>query len=241
MISIGRYEIFIRKDLENWKRKMRRRPSLINRASKGVQNKLNNILPEKYHEALTFAIKNMVKLVLTGSQYMTNKTYPNMTLVEREKLIRKKIKSYKRVAMIEGAGTGAGGFLMGLADFSLLLGIKIKLLYEIASIYGFNIRDFRERLYILNIFQLAFSSQERINEVFEKMENWEEYSKLLPVSMNQFDWRTFQQEYRDYIDLAKLAQMLPGIGAVVGFYTNGKLIDKLGETAMNGYRMRILK
>lgn len=130
---------------------------------------------------------------------------------------------------------------MGLADFSLLLGIKIKLLYEIASIYGFNIRDFRERLYILNIFQLAFSSQERINEVFEKMENWEEYSKLLPVSMNQFDWRTFQQEYRDYIDLAKLAQMLPGIGAVVGFYTNGKLIDKLGETAMNGYRMRILK
>jgi len=143
--------------------------------------------------------------------------------------------------MIEGAGTGAGGFLMGLADFSLLLGIKIKLLYEIASIYGFNIRDFRERLYILNIFQLAFSSQERINEVFEKMENWEEYSKLLPVSMNQFDWRTFQQEYRDYIDLAKLAQMLPGIGAVVGFYTNGKLIDKLGETAMNGYRMRILK
>ena len=35
--------------------------------------------------------------------------------------------------------------------------------------------------------------------------------------MNQFDWRTFQQEYRDYIDLAKLAQMLPGVGAVVGF------------------------
>lgn len=164
-----------------------------------------------------------------------------MTLGERERLVKEKIKSYKRLAMIEGAGTGAGGFLMGLADFSLLLGIKIKLLYEIASIYGFNIRDFRERLYILNIFQLAFSSQERINEVFEKMENWEEYSKLLPVSMNQFDWRTFQQEYRDYIDLAKLAQMLPGIGAVVGFYTNGKLIDKLGETAMNGYRMRILK
>lgn len=220
---------------------MRRRPSLINKASKGVQDKLNSMLPEKYHEALTFAIKNMVKLVLAGSQYMTNKTYPNLTLIERERLVRKKLQSYKRLAMIEGAGTGAGGFLMGLADFSLLLGIKIKLLYEIAAIYGFNIRDFRERLYILYIFQLAFSSQERMNEVFVKMENWEEYSKTLPVSMNQFDWRTFQQEYRDYIDLAKLAQMLPGVGAVVGFFTNGKLIHKLGETAMNSYRMRILK
>ncbi|NLK44793.1 MAG: EcsC family protein, partial [Tissierellia bacterium] len=96
---IGRYETFVKRDLDSWKRRMRRRPSLLNRASKGVQNKLNNILPEKYHEALTFAIKNMVKLVLAGSQYM-----------------------------------------------------------------------------------------------------------------NQFDWRTFQQEYRDYIDLAKLAQMLPGVG-----------------------------
>lgn len=183
MIIIVRYEILIRKELESWKRRMRRRPSLINKASKGVQDKLNDILPEKYHETLTFAIKNMVKLVLAGSQYMTNKTYPNMTLGERERLVKEKIKSYKRLAMIEGAGTGAGGFLMGLAD----------------------------------------------------------YSKILPVSMNQFDWRTFQQEYRDYIDLAKLAQMLPGVGAVVGFYTNGKLIDKLGETAMNSYRMRILK
>ncbi|NLV88207.1 MAG: EcsC family protein [Tissierellia bacterium] len=128
VINIDRYEVYARKELNNWKRRMRRRPSLINKASKGVQDKLNSMLPEKYHEALTFAIKNMVKLVLAGSQYM-----------------------------------------------------------------------------------------------------------------NQFDWRTFQQEYRDYIDLAKLAQMLPGVGAVVGFFTNGKLIHKLGETAMNSYRMRILK
>jgi len=80
-----------------------------------------------------------------------------------------------------------------------------------------------------------------MNEIFDKIENWEEYSRILPVSLNQMDWRTFQQEYRDYIDLAKLAQILPGVGAVIGFYTNGKLIDRLGETAMNSYRMRLLK
>lgn len=118
VIAIDRYEILIRKELENWKRKMKRRPSPINKASKGVQNKINNMLPDKYHEALTFAIKNMVKLVLAGSQYLTNNTYPNMTLIERERLVRSRLKYYKRVAMIEGAGTGAGGFLMGLADFS---------------------------------------------------------------------------------------------------------------------------
>jgi hypothetical protein len=31
---------------------------------------------------------------------------------------------------------------------------------------------------------------------------------------------TFQQQYRDYIDIAKLAQMIPVIGAAVGAIAN---------------------
>ena len=71
------------------------------------------------------------------------------------------------------------------------------------------------------------------------MENWEEFSDHLPGNINDFDWQTFQQEYRDYLDLAKLFQLMPGIGAAVGFYVNGKLLDKLGEVAINSYRMRL--
>jgi len=58
--------------------------------------------------------------------------------------------------------------------------------------------------------------------------------------MQEFDWRNFQQEYRDYIDLAKLLQLVPGIGAVVGAYVNHKLTEKLGEFAMQAYRMRVM-
>ena len=57
-------------------------------------------------------------------------------------------------------------------------------------------------------------------------------------TLDQFDWRRFQQEYRDYIDLAKMAQMLPLIGAPVGMIVNYRLLDRLGETAINAYRMR---
>lgn len=35
------------------------------------------------------------------------------------------------------------------------------------------------------------------------MNNWDEYVNSLPEDINDFDWRTFQQEYRDYLDLAK--------------------------------------
>ncbi|WP_352420595.1 EcsC family protein [Proteiniborus sp.] len=239
---MDKYYIDTMKELNQWKNRMEKKPSIINKASKGVQNKINSILPDKYHEILTSAIKNMVKAVLSGSQYITKKSYPFiMSLEEREKLAREKIGFYKKTAMLEGAGTGAGGFLMSLADFPLLLSIKIKFLYDVAAIYGFDITNYKERLYILKIFQLAFSSQAVVNKVFYEIENWEEYSKTLPSNINLFDWRVFQQEYRDYIDIAKLLQIIPGIGAVVGAYTNSKLLDKLGATAMNAYRMRVIK
>lgn len=235
------YYLNAAKELENWKSKMRKKPSIISKASKGLQNKFNNVIPEKYHRMLTSAIKNMIKFVLLGSEIATKPPYGILDLEEKERLVKEKILTYKRTAMIEGAGTGAGGFVMSLADFPLLLSIKIKFLYDVASIYGFDVRDYKERLYILHIFELAFSSQENINKVFSKIERWEEYSSSLPNDMNYFDWGKFQQEYRDYIDIAKLMQMLPAIGALVGAYVNSKLLDKLGETAINSYRMRLFK
>ena len=228
------------KESEIWKEKMRKKPSLLNKASKGVQNKFNSILPDNYHNIITSAIKNMTKVVLFGSKYTTKKPLIGLTLKERDDLALDKIKTYKNTAMIEGAGTGAGGILIGLTDLPLLLGIKIKLLYELASIYGFDVKDYRERMYILNIFQLAFSSQDHVNKIFAKIENWDEYKDTLSDDINDLDWRSFQQEYRDYIDLAKLLQLVPGIGAFVGAYVNNKLVDKLGEYAMYAYRMRIL-
>ena len=65
---------------------------------------------------------------------------------------------YRKTAAVEGGITGAGGLLMGLADFPILIGIKIKLLFDIASLYGFDVNDYKERVYLLHIFELAFSS-----------------------------------------------------------------------------------
>jgi len=227
-------------ELQNWKIKMRKKPSIIDRASKGVQNKFNNILPDAYHNIITSSIKSLTKAVLLGSKYITKPPIKNLPLIDRELLVKEKTKVYKTTAIIEGAATGAGGIVLGLTDLPLLLSIKIKFLYDVASVYGFDVMDYKERLYILNIFQLAFSSKSNVNKVFEKMEKWDEYSASLPNDINSFDWKSFQQEYRDYIDLAKLLQMIPGVGAVVGSYVNNKLMKKLSETAIQSYRMRIL-
>jgi hypothetical protein len=232
------YEQIAFDELQHWKKEMLRKPSFLNNLSKKVQVKLNSYIPEKIHKAITATIKQMVRAVLFGAQYTTKKPADVVTLQQTEEEIHKLINTYKHTAAVEGGVTGAGGILMGFADFPILLAIKLKMLFDIAVLYGFDVKDYKERLYLLHIFQLAFSSQEHRRNVFLQMEGWEEKKHQMPNDINSFEWRPFQQEYRDYIDLAKMAQLVPGIGAVVGVVVNYKLIKLLGRTAMNAYRMR---
>ncbi|MFD0939458.1 EcsC family protein [Pedobacter boryungensis] len=237
-----RYEEQVSYELQFWKMELMKKPSLLGNLATKVQTKINSYIPTKVHSAITTAIKQMVKAVLFGSTYTTSAMPAiDMSLIHREALVKAKIESYSKTGAAEGGITGAGGFLMSMADFPILIGIKIKMLFEIASLYGFDVKDYRERLYILHIFQLAFSSQIGTQNVFKQMQNWDEKLIVLPESADQFDWQTFQQEYRDYIDLAKMAQLLPVVGAAVGAVANYKLIQKLGKTAMMAYRLRVLK
>jgi hypothetical protein len=235
------YEKNIAVDLKRWQKQMLRNPSILNRVSKSLQTRINKLIPEKIHVGLTTVLKQMIRLVLFGAEHTTLNPLPEKTLEARESAVLQRIEFYMKTAAVEGGITGAGGLFLGLADFPVLIGIKIKLLFDIASIYGFNIKDYKERVYILHIFELAFSSDAYRKKIYLQMNDWDVKSRELPEDINQFDWRNFQQEYRDYIDLAKMIQLVPLIGAPVGAFVNYRLIRKLGSTAMNAYRMRIFR
>jgi hypothetical protein len=233
------YEDKVIDETRRWKMQVAKKSTMFQRFSKGAQNKVNAIIPEKVHTILTESIKKMVQGTLVGSNMTTKmkEGHVVMTLEEKEKWIHEKLNVYKRTAAVEGAGTGAGGILLGLADFPLLLSIKMKFLFEVAAIYGFNTKNYEERVFILYIFQLAFSSDSRRKEVLRYVENWEEHKE----EAKELDWKAFQQEYRDHIDLIKMLQMIPGVGAVVGAYANYHFLDQLGTTAKNCYRLRMFK
>ncbi|SDR01731.1 EcsC family protein [Virgibacillus salinus] len=231
------YELKVYEDLQTWRKKVLKQSGLINQLSKKAQTKVNGLIPERAHKIITDSIKNMVKATLVGSNITTKKKQPaGLSLYKRDEILQEKLASYRKTAVIEGAGTGAGGIFLGLADFPLLLSIKMKFLFEAAAVYGYDTDEYEERLFILHVFQLAFSSDDKRKETFHIIENWEaEKGKLADM-----DWRVFQQEYRDYIDLVKMLQLVPGFGAIVGAYANHNLLDTLGETAMNAYRLRYL-
>ena len=228
-------------ELQTWQKKMVKKPSLTSRMTSTIQKKLNNIIPQKVHNAITAAIKGMTRAVLFGATYTTSKPLLNVSLQEREDRIDNRINTYKNTGAVEGGVTGAGGFFTSLADFPILLGIKIKMLFDISALYGFDVKDYRERLYMLYVFQLAFSSDEERKKAYEQIEDWDNRLHKLPADIHDFDWQTFQQEYRDYIDIAKLAQLIPFVGAAVGAIANYKLINKLGFTAKQAYRMRLIQ
>ena len=232
-------EQIIKAELVLWQQEMQKSPSLGNQAVKGMQVRINNWIPERVHRVFTKAIKEVTRAVLFGAEYTTTKNNDIGDFLATEVKAQERIKFYSSSASAEGAITGFGGIIWGFADFPLWLSLKMKMLFEIASIYGMDVSDLRERIYILHIFEITFSSQKNRNRVFKVMQSWDK-NKHLQDDIHEFDWRRFQLEYRDHIDLAKLLQLIPGFGAIIGAYVNLNLTKKLGRFAMNAYRMRLL-
>lgn len=229
------YEEKVIKELERWKATFMKDSSMMTRFSKKVQTKVQQLIPAKVQKVLTETIRMMVQTISVGSDFIKPKLKEKTwSLQRRDDEVRKKIDEYKKIAAAEGAGTGAGGIFLGLADFPLLLGIKIKFLFDAATLYGFDTSNKEERLFILHVFQLAFSSDDYRKEIWKAIETWDTEEE------NHMDWEKFQTEYRDYIDLAKMLQLVPVIGAPVGAYANYQLLQRLGEVTMNCYRMRLL-
>jgi hypothetical protein len=234
------YEGWAWGEVDHWRRRMLTPPTRLDRVAGAVQARINRIIPEKVHAVVTDVMEKMTRAMLAGAD-ATTFTAPlnDLPLSLRDQKARSAILGHRATAAAEGGVTGAGGLWMSAADFPALIAIKLKLLFELAAIYGHPGEVFAERLYILRLFELAFSGADHRAQVLKAIEGWDASSH--PESFEAFDWRKFQQEYRDYIDLPKMAQMIPLIGAPVGAAVNWSLLDRLGDTAINAYRLRWLE
>lgn len=227
-------------EAQDWRRRQLRRPGLWDAATRATQDRINRLIPERVHKIVTAAVEQMTRALLAGAGWTTARPLADGALQTREAQVRTRIERYRTTASVEGGVAGAGGFLLAAADFPALMAIKVKMLAEIAALYGYSTRDVGERVILLRIFQLAYSSARHRPDALAALEAAMHAPAQEPDALTAIDWRQFQLEYRDYIDLAKLAQMLPVAGAPVGAVVNWRLTQRLAETAMNAYRLRLL-
>jgi hypothetical protein len=212
--------------------------------AKGLQQKFDGIIPRKVHQSIAYALEKGIKGFLQGlnlihreriSKYLKKELSLHDLSEEAEKIVR----NYKRLATVEGAGTGFGGIISSAIDFPALLSIKLKLLQELAILFGYRLENFEERVYILKIFQLQFSGKSCKQKLWQEVKNWEmqqEYNEW--ESWEDFNWEEFYMEYKQSIEIKKLFQIIPGFGAIVGAWANYSFLDDLGETAILCYQLR---
>src|SRR5690242_16755559 len=95
------YERQARAELRSWQAQMSARPGMWSRATRGLQHKINGLIPERVHETVTTVIKQMTRAVIAGSSFTAPAPLHGRTLAQRELLVSQKIENYSRTAAIE--------------------------------------------------------------------------------------------------------------------------------------------
>jgi len=100
---------------------------------------------------------------------------------------------YQKSAVAEGEGMGAGGILLNVVDFPALIAIKMKYLFELAHVYGYDTKHFSERVFVLKVFQLTFSGTEQRARLLNSIKRWDaekaQWHATADYSKNM-DWET---------------------------------------------------
>jgi len=238
------YEHKVQREVADWEQKMFKPPGWLEKTSKTIGNRINHLIPPKVHSIITTTIRSIVRTALFGAEYTPNRqVHRNLELESADQKAKELFALYQKVAVAEGAGTGAGGIMFSMVDFPALIAIKMKFLFELAHVYGYDTKHFSERVFILKIFQMTFSGPENRVRLLDSIKHWhiekEQWLSDAEYAKNM-DWESFQIEYRNAIDFRKMLQMMPGIGAFAGAWANYTILEELREFAMNAYRLRRL-
>ncbi len=154
---------------------------------------------------------------------------------------------YKGLALAEGAAAGAGGAPGLVADVPALLALNLRAIGEYATYCGFDVSSQRERLFVMNVLAMASSPGHaekvaalaqlvRIARDVAKKKAWSDLEKRAFVVLIQRLARALGVR----LTKAKLAQVIPVAGAIVGGGFNAYFTDRVCEAANYLYRERFL-
>ena len=154
---------------------------------------------------------------------------------------------YKTIAAAEGGSTGAAGLPGIPVDIVAIVGINLRAIGEYATYCGFDTSAQPERLFALNVLtyassptdsakQAALAQLVRIAKDVAAKKAWKELEKHSFVIIIQKLAAIIGQR----LTKAKLAQMIPYLGAGIGAGFNAYFTAKVCDAAFFLYRERFL-
>lgn len=154
---------------------------------------------------------------------------------------------YKCLALAEGAGTGAAGLLGIPIDICSLITLNLRAIGEYATYCGFDINLQEERLFAMNVLgfasspsdagkQVAMAQLVKIAKDVAQKRAWKELQKNTLTKIIQ----NIAEAVGVRLTKAKLAQIIPIAGAIIGGGFNSYYTAKVCEAAYFLYRERFL-
>lgn len=219
---------------------------------------LDKITPKFIHTKVGMLLEEIGNYIQTGGKYLISEKQifelikketiqpiesiaevKDIPLSMMSKVSQQLTENRKRVATVQGATTGIGGFFTLAIDVPALLAISLKTLQEIAIIHGYDPNEKSERIFIIKCLQ--FSSADIVGKkaILSELSGYYQSGRQSSEMMSQLQgWREVVYTYRDQFGWKKLFQMVPIAGMVFGAFTNRAMINDLAEVGTMLYRKR---
>lgn len=220
---------------------------------------LDKMIPQTVHETLGKFLDELGSYIQTGGQYLINdrqtlyhiskaagikkgslslEEVAHVPLSVLNQVAEETKEHHKQIATMQGATTGIGGIFMLAIDIPALLGMSLRVLQEMALIYGYQPRDKKERIFIVKCLQFASADFVGKRAILNQLAETDS-GKLQREAISEFQgWREVIITYGDNYGWKKLFQLVPVIGIVFGAIINRSTIEEVAEAGMMLYRKR---
>ncbi|SMO78050.1 EcsC family protein [Melghirimyces algeriensis] len=220
---------------------------------------LDRITPRIIQKRIGKLLDELGAYIQTGGQYLINEQeildmladeagpsikslslehVPALPLTVMNRVSDKMKEARTQQAIYQGAATGLGGVFTLAIDIPYLLGLSLKIIQEMALSYGYNPREKKERIFIVQCLQFASADYVGKQAVLKNLSDYH-HGNAEPESFSQIQgWREVITVYRDNYGWKKLFQMIPIAGALFGAWMNKSIIEEVAEAGQMLYRKR---
>lgn len=151
-------------------------------------------------------------------------------------------------AAVEGATAGVAGVVGLVADVPALYGLLLKMIQEVAQVYGFHVKPAAERMHIIKVLDAGHYLESEKKQ--RAMADLDQLGQQIRLGLKNEDLERFLfykglQTVARHVSVSlaqrKIGQAVFVVGSVIGASVNQQLARDTGQVAFHAYRRRFLR
>ncbi|CAG7653250.1 EcsC family protein [Paenibacillus allorhizosphaerae] len=176
-----------------------------------------------------------------GTRLLALEEVPTLPLSVMDRTADALAQHRSNLAAAQGATTGIGGLFTLAVDIPAVLGLSLKVIQEMALIYGYDPNQKRERIFTVKCLQFASSDIVGKKAILVELADFDNELRHKEVVSQLQGWREVVNAYRDNFGWKKLFQLVPIAGMVFGAVINRSTLQDVAEASKMLYRKRRVK